>query len=193
MGIDQNLIFLEGNYVWLKVLSQSDILESSWVGWFNDEERNRYNTHHYWPNTYENQQTFLAQSISPNKIQLGIIDKDEPESICGVISLQQINLIDRTAEIATMMDKRTRTKPNIFIESWSLLLKHGFQELGLNKIYGGSINTRIPKLLCELFNFEIEGTLKNHVFKGGKYVDVIQSAVFKETIRFPKQINIILS
>ena len=75
MGIDQNLIFLEGKCVWLKVLSQSDISESAWVGWFNDAERNRYNTHHYWPNTYENQQIFLAQSISPSKIQLGIIDK----------------------------------------------------------------------------------------------------------------------
>ena len=185
MGIDQNLIFLEGNYVWLKVLGQSDISESSWVGWFNDEERNRYNTHHYWPNTYENQQLFLAQSISTNKIQLGIIDKDEPGSICGVISLQQINLIDRTAEIATMMDKKTRTKSKIFVESWSLMLKHGFNELGLNKIYGGSINTRIPKLLCELFNFEIEGTLKKHVFKGGQYINVIQSAVFKETVQYP--------
>ena len=100
-------------------------------------------------------------------------------------SLQQINLIDRTAEIATMMDRRTRSQPNIFVESWSLLLKHGFQELGLNKIYGGSINTRIPKLLCELFNFEIEGTLKKHVFKGGEYIDVIQSAVFRETVQYP--------
>ena len=184
MTIDKNLIFLEGNSIWLKVLSQSDISESSWVGWFNDEERNRYNTYHYWPNTYENQQLFLAQSISTNKIQLGIIDKDVPDSICGVISLQQINLIDRTAEIATMMDKITRTKSKIFVESWSLMLKHGFNELGLNKIYAGSINARIPKLVSEIFNFEIEGTLKNHVFKNGHFVDVIQYAAFKESVRF---------
>lgn len=184
MGHDKNLIFIEGTNVDLKVLDEKDLLESDWVRWFNSEERCRNNQHHYFPTNYEIQKKYLAEAISDTKIQLGVIDKFLPGSICGVISLQQINLINRNAEMAIMLDERTKAKPIIFAESWSLLMRHGFEQLGLNKIYSGAINPEIHKLLNNLFNFIEEGKLLRHIYKNNEYVDVTLSAVFKETVKY---------
>lgn len=184
MSYDKNLIFIEGDNVSLKVLDQIDLFESDWVRWFNSEERCRNNQHHYFPINYESQKSYLAEAVTDTKIQLGIIENSSPDSICGVISLQQINLINRNAEMAIMLDERTKNKPIIFAESWSLMLRHGFEQLGLYKIYSGAINPEIHKLLNNLFNFTEEGKLIKHVFKNGKYVDVTLSAVFRETVKY---------
>lgn len=184
MSHDPNLIFIKGAHVNLKVLDEIDLFKSNWVSWFNNEERCQNNQHHYFPINYESQKRYLSEAVSDTKIQLGIIDNSLPDSICGVISLQQINLINRNAEMAIMLDERTKMKPIIFAESWSLMLRHGFEQLGLNKIYSGAMNPEIHKWLNNLFNFTEEGKLIKHVYKNGKYVDVTLSAVFRETVKY---------
>ena len=40
--ISKNDIFLEGKHVILKVLTEDDIHNSNWYGWFNDEETTKF-------------------------------------------------------------------------------------------------------------------------------------------------------
>jgi [ribosomal protein S5]-alanine N-acetyltransferase len=187
MGIDSRMSFLIGKHVILKVLEESDINESQWLGWFNDAERCTFNQHHYWPNNYEAQKQILQNAVSATKIQLGILDIQKDDSnICGVISLSNINLIHGSAEIGIMMDSETSKKPELFYESWKLILIHGFQELRLHKIYGGAMREEIYYSIERIFNFEKEGLLKEEVFKNGKYKDVIRFAVFADTVKYPE-------
>jgi ribosomal-protein-alanine N-acetyltransferase len=186
MAIDSRLFFLVGKNVILKVLVDSDLHESDWLGWFNDAERCAFNQHHYWPNNLILQEEILKNTLSPNKIQLGIIDKTRESSICGVISLSNINFINRSAEIGIIMDQESSNRPEIFFESWKLMLMHGFEELGLNKVYGGAMRHDIFSGIERIFNFQKEGLLKNEIFKNGKYHDVIRFAVFSDTIKYPE-------
>ncbi len=186
MSIDRRLVFYEGKYVYLKVLTVEDIVESDWVGWFNDESMSHSNQHHYYPNTFEDQHKFLASCISSSKIQLGIVDRSNEEKICGVVSLDHIDLIHRHAEIAGIQaTKVTKSKPELFIESWSLMLRHGFEQLGLQKIYGGTFHPQVAGALTRVFNFEIEGVRKRQVFKNNAYQDITLVAVFADTIQYP--------
>jgi len=187
MSIDERLIFFKGKHVVLKVLSEQDILESNWVGWFNDDELSVYNLHHYFPNTYANQREHLKDCVSPSKLQLGIVDQSKSDNICGLVSLSNIDLIHRNAEIAGIMDlKYSKTNPALFIESWSIMIKHGFEELGLHKIYGGSFHPQVVEALIRLFNFEREGVQKSHVYKRNAYHDIELIAVFNDTISYPE-------
>tara|TARA_Y100000991_G_C21834538_1_gene289614 strand:- start:10 stop:576 length:567 start_codon:yes stop_codon:yes gene_type:complete len=187
MKPDQRMIFYKGKYVDLKVLDESDIYESNWVGWFNDEKLCMQNGHHYFPNTVQKQKELLNSLNYDKKLQLGILDKDNPNKICGVISLQDIDLINRKAEIACLSENSaTSSKPQIYLESHSLIFKHGFNQLGLNKIYGGTINKNIPGALKRAFNFEIEGVLKKSIFKNGVFYDATLFAVFSDTIIYPQ-------
>ena len=185
--IDERLVFYEGQYVRLKVLSPQDVTESDWVGWFNDESMSTYNQHHYFPNTFEQQHDILKSCVAPNKFQLGIIDRAKPDNICGVASLSDIDWVHRHAEIAGIQATRnTNTNPALFLETWSILLRHGFEQFGLNKIYGGTFHPHVTSALTRVFNFEVEGVRRRHVYKNGVYNDITLVAVFSNTVQYPK-------
>ncbi len=185
--IDERLVFYEGKHVRLKVLSPQDVMESDWVGWFNDESMSAYNQHHYFPNTHEQQHDILKSCVSPHKFQLGIVDRADPENICGVVSLSAIDWIHRHAEIAGIQaTEHTKMNPALFLEAWSIMLRHGFEQFGLNKIYGGTFHPHVADALSRAFNFEVEGVRRRHVYKNGIYCDTTLVAVFKDTVRYPE-------
>ena len=185
--IDERLVFYEGKYVRMKALSAQDVIESGWVGWFNDESMSAYNQHHYFPNTFEKQDNILKSCISSNKIQLGIIDRLNPDNICGVVSLSDIDWIHRHAEIGGIQaTNQTKTNPSLFLEAWSIMLNHGFEQFGLNKIYGGTFHPHVSAALIHAFNFEIEGVRRRHIFKKGVHHDITLLGVFRDTIKYPK-------
>lgn len=187
MAFDERLIFYEGKYIFLKVLDERDLLESGWFGWFNNEQMCEFNQHHYFPNTIEKQRHFLSACHGPDKLQLGIVARAAPDQICGVVSLSQINLLHRRAEIAgTQATKETRTNPAVFIESWIFMLRHGFEQLGLEKIYGGSFRPHVVGALQRAFNFEVEGILKRHIFKHGAFQDATMIAVYADSVTYPE-------
>ena len=184
MHIDPRYVFLESEHVLLKVLDKQDIIESNWFGWFNDAERCKLNQHHYFGNTPENQEIILNEISTKEKIQFGIIDKSEQSAICGVVSLQDLDYISGTAHIAIMIDKIKESNPRIFADAMKLMLQHGFNELRLSKIVANSMNKHLPVALKTLFNFELEGVLKSHVYKGGEYRDVYLTSVWQNTVSF---------
>lgn len=187
MPIDERLVFYEGKYVRLKALSTQDVVESNWVGWFNDELMSAHNQHHYFPNSFETQHEVLKSCVSSSKLQLGIVDRTYPDKICGVVSLSDIDWVHRHAEIAGIQDtKHTRSNSALFLESWSIVLRHGFEQLGLHKIYGGTFHPHVADGLIRAFNFEIEGVRRRHVFKNGGYHDTTLVAVFKDSVRYPE-------
>lgn len=183
--LDPRLIFLEGKHVKLKVLTKRDVYESGWIGWFNDVEHCRYAQHHYYPNSVESQLAILDGCISKEKIQLGIIDKTDPGEIVGIVTLQNIDMLNRNCEIAaSICRKASKKNPNIFFDAWSLMMAHGFRELGLRKMYGGTFGKGYAKMLVRMFNFEIEGVLKQQIFKSGKFEDVTLVGVFDDTVAY---------
>lgn len=186
MAIDDRLIFLRGKHVWLKALTNCDVEESGWVGWFNDEELCQFNQHHYFPITLETQKKYLETCVSPTRLTLGVVDQANPDVICGVMSLADIHPLHRTADLAAMLDKqRTAGNPAIFLEAYSLMVRHGFEQLGLQKIHAGTFRPHTAEALMKLFNFEREGVRRRQVFKQNAFRDVTLLGVFNDTVRYP--------
>lgn len=180
--IDERDIFLRGEYLLLKVLTEDDVINSNWYGWFNDEKTTKHMTKHYYPNSCELQLDFLRGLKSNiNKIQLGIIPKGEIE-IKGVISLQNIDYINRNAEIAIIIGDREFRNLKYAEEAIKLMLNHGFFTLNLHKIYSGHIESLISwgDFLTNTFGFKKEGIWREHVYKNGKYVDVYRIGIIKK-------------
>lgn len=187
MAIDERLVFYEGKHVRLTALSAQDVRDSDWVGWFNDQAMSEHNQHHYFPVTLDQQHEMLESFISSSKLQLGIVDRADPEQICGVVSLSNIDWIHRNAEIAGIQARaRTGANSALFLEAWSLMLKHGFQQFGLQKIYGGTFHPQVAQALVRAFNFAVEGQQRRHIFRGGIFHDLTMLAVFQDTVRYPE-------
>lgn len=186
MPIDRRLVFYSGVHVDLKVLTREDVTGSEWVGWFNDAELTADNTHHVFPVTEDTQRAQVDEASTRTKIQLGVVDKTT-ETLVGVIALQNIDLLNRNADLAVLFDFRlTGRNPWIFVEAWSLMLRHGFQEIGLQKIMADTFNPAVPLPLQRFFGFEVEGIRKAHAWKSGRFRDITLLAVSSSTVRYPE-------
>lgn len=169
--IDEREIFIRGKHVLLKILTRRDAAESGWYGWFNDDETCRTLQKHYYPNTPENQLKFWEQlGSASDRLQLGICEASGGP-IVGIISLNGIDFINRKAEISVVIGDKKARNITIFVEASTLILRHGFDTLNLNRIYGGSISRDLVQLMCRMLGCKDEGVARQDIFKDGAYHD----------------------
>lgn len=176
---DHRDVFLQGEKVALCALTEKDVSESDWYGWFNDADVCQTLQKHYFPNTVEKQRDFLRSlNSSDKKIQLGIrVISDGP--LVGVISLNNIDYINRRAEISIVLGDRTARNTKVFLESCRLIFRHAFHTLNLNRIHGGSISEDLVKLMIRGLGCKSEGVARQEIFKNGQYSDVYRYAILR--------------
>ncbi len=166
--------FLVADHVYLRVLTQDD-LNAIYREWFNDEDVCRYNSHHRFPNYDENMQDYFERVIkSRENLILAICDKDTDKHI-GNIALENIDLVNRSAEFAILIGDKLFWGNGIGKEASALIIDHGFKELGLHRIYCGTSekNVAMQKLASKL-GFIEEGRARGALFKNGDFTNIIQ-------------------
>jgi RimJ/RimL family protein N-acetyltransferase len=182
--IDNRQVFLKGRNIILKVLTKEDVLHSDWYGWFNDEQLCKTLQKHYFPNTLEAQLLFWEQNVNAkDKIQLGIC-KSGDARLLGIISLNNIDFINRKAEISAVIGEQGARNVKLFVESCQLLFNHAFNSLNINRIYGGSISRELVTLMCRTLGCKEEGIGREEIYKEGKYYDSYRYSVLKNEFQF---------
>lgn len=179
----KNEIFIQGKNVYLKVLTKDDVLGSNWYGWFNDEKTSETLQKHYFPNTLENQLDYFndlqKEHGNGTKIQLGVC-KNNSSKILGIVSLNNIDYINRKAEISAVIGEKEGKDIKTISEAWKLIFWHGFNTLNLERIYGGTISKSVLDLMCRLVACKKEGVRRKDVYKNGEYVDIYEYGVLKK-------------
>ena len=166
--------FIKGNTIALRRLTLNDV-DGNYDSWLNDQEITKYNSHGRFPISKESLMVYVKNSYSTkNSLILAIIDISQNFHI-GNISLQNINWIDRNAEITFLLGERSYWGKGIMLEAGVLLIKHGFNSLNLHRIYCGtsSENIGMQKLAFKL-GMKQEGIRQEAIFKEGKYYDIIE-------------------
>lgn len=182
--LDSREVFLTGKKVVLKVLTREDVLQSNWYGWFNDENLCKTLQKHYFPNSIDLQMNFWEKNQNAtDKLQLGICKPDDA-NLLGVISLNNIDFINRKAEISAVIGESGARSVGIFIESCQLLFNHAFNSLNLNRIYGGSISKELVVLMCRTLGCKEEGVGRSEIFKNGKYHNSYRYGILKDEFHF---------
>ena len=94
----------------------------------------------------------------------------------GYCSLNHVSLTHKTAEFSIF------TVPGVNVGYFALkqLIRKGFEEMGLNKIYSDVLlyNTKALKLYL-LLGFKTEGINREAYFKNGKFVDSIHIGLLR--------------
>lgn len=187
--IDKRTFFLIGKHVILKTLTEDDVINSNWFGWFNDENTTEHMQKHYFPNSLENQLEFFdSLKNEKNKIQLGIVPKDE-DKIKGIISLHNIDYINSNADMSLIIGEPEFRKLIFAQEAMQLIIDHAFFTLNLHKINGGYIESlkKWGVFLKRRFGYRDEGVWKEHVFKNGKYRNIQRIGLLRN--EYIKHIN----
>ena len=166
-------IFIKGDVVDLVVLTGEIVEKTNWYKWFNDEENTKYMQKHYYPNSKELQLKYFKEEIegSDKKLQLGIYHKKD-KYLIGTISLNNINFQHRKCEISGFIGEKKYQTLKPFLEANKLLIKHAFEQLNMNRIYGGALNKDVSDFFVRMLNFETEGVLIDDVYKNGHWNNV---------------------
>lgn len=166
-------VFIEGNEIDLICLNEDIVEQSNWYNWFNNESLTKKMQKHYYPNTKSMQLEFYKKSIenNPSKVQCGIYSQKD-ELLVGTISLNNIDFINRNCELSVIIGEPKFQNLNALVEAHRLMLRHAFDTLNLNRVYGGSVIPEINLLFCRALGYSSEGELKSHVFKDGIYLNL---------------------
>lgn len=165
--------FIDGKDIYLRELEAEDINEN-YQQWFNDSEVCRFNSHHRFPNYRQNMQDYYDHVIkSKNNLILAIVDKQTDKHI-GNISLQDIDQINRSAELAIIIGDKNYWGRGVGKEAVNLIVRHGFKSINLNRIYCGTADNNVGmQKIAEACGFKKEGAARGALFKDGHYHDMI--------------------
>lgn len=169
--------FIVGQKVYLRPLEVDDA--ENFVTWLNDKEVNKYLIRTI-PINKSREREFLEGLYKDNReVILGISLKANDELI-GVIGLHKISLPFHNAEMGIFIGDKSRWSKGYGTEAVRLILKYGFDQLNLHRIYLTVLNFNLRAIhVYEKSGFKLEGTFREHVYRHGKYCDVLLMGILR--------------
>jgi len=158
------------------VFDNSNTIKSNYKNWFNDPEVTKYNSHGLFPydprtdiNEFLKDKSRLIWAI----IVLGQWNVTKNIIHIGNVSLQSINLFNRSAELACVIGETDFWGKGIMTWACEQIIDHGFLKLGLHRIWSGTsaLNIGMQKVFDKLV-FTLDGTCKEGQFLDGSFYDV---------------------
>ncbi len=171
--------------IYLRALEMSDL--DRLHAWHNDKELYemvggsfRYTSKQATQTWLERKTAYAAHSPVADEINFAMCIRDTDKHI-GDIYLRQINWISRNAELRIFIgdpDERSKGYGKSAIRQ---LLAYAFEEIGLKRVHLGVLtdNPRAEQSYKSI-GFSVEGTLRSHVFKQGKWKDVLLMGICAE-------------
>jgi len=171
--------FLIGERLYLRPLDAETDLERC-LQWINDEElQARIGRRHPMSRTME-REWFESQYKSHDQLNLAIVLKDADRHI-GNCGFHRIDHVNRNAEFGTLIAERDAWGHGYGPEAANLLLKYGFDELGLHRVALNvfSFNEQAQRVY-EKLGFVREGVLRESYFRTGTFHDTLVMSILRE-------------
>ena len=116
-----------------------------------------------------------------NSVRCVIVNSENDEEILGLISLLDINYINRSAELHIMIGAAQNRGKGIGTFAVKSMVDHAFNNLNLRRIELGVLENNIPAIkLYEKTGFVKEGIKRKSNYKNGEYISLIIMALLKE-------------
>ncbi len=169
-----------GKHVRLRAVERSDL--PYFQEWLND------------PEVTEGLSTYLPLSMADEEQWFDRASRQEPEAkplaidlrqnggwrLIGDIGFFNIEWVNRSAEFGIFIGDKSVWNKGLGTESVQLLLEHGFETLNLHRIYLRVYSTNArARRSYEKVGFVLEGTLREAVYRQGKYADVLVMSVLR--------------
>jgi len=174
-------IFIRGKNINLVVVDEEVVSNKSYYNWFNDEELTEHMQQHYFPNTESLQKYYYESFIqnNKNKLQLGITDA-ATNILIGMISLNSIDFLNQTCEIAGLIGEKKYQSMSYFTEANVLLIRHAFLNLNMNRVEAGMLSKSLQLYHLRVLGFVDEGVRRKAVYKNGEFNNAYNLGILKE-------------
>lgn len=170
---------LEGEQIVLRSITLEDVSDT-YIGWLNDPEVTRYNSHGDTLYTREAAISYVTKVIGSDEYRVFTIRAKDSGTHIGNIALQQISAKNKNAEYAILLGDREYWGKGVAKEASRLILRYGFEQLDLHRIYCGTSSANEPmQRLALALGFKQEGLRKEAMYKNGAFVDVVEYGLLR--------------
>jgi [ribosomal protein S5]-alanine N-acetyltransferase len=170
------VVFLVGELVSLRPLEREDA--PALVRWLNDPDV-REGLQGFRPLNLAAEYAFLESlsSTQEKQVVVGIVERSSG-ALVGACGLHDISWRDRRAQFGIFLGEKSRWGRGVGREASRLLIGYAFRTLGLHRVelHVYAFNTRALRTYQAL-GFVHEGTLREHHFHDGRFVDTQTMAV----------------
>lgn len=170
-----------GEKVCLRAYREEDIPKAT--SFVNDEELKKLLvTNIPFPMTlWEEEEWVKSQKSSQNGSYNFAIEDIETKAYIGGCGIQEVNWLSRVATVGIMIGDKEYWGKGYGTDAMKVLMDFIFNKMNIRKIRLStfSFNMRARKSY-EKCGFEVEGILKDEIFKDGKYYDEIIMSVFNK-------------
>lgn len=171
-----HVVFLKGKTTILRPIQKADV--SLLVRWVNDP-RIRQFVGSFGHHTEESEEKWVTRLIDDKANMVFIVALRDGTPI-GTMGLHRIDWKDRIATTGAMLGEPKYWGKGYGTDAKMALLEYAFDELGLHKVCSTVISYNKRSLRYSLHcGYRIEGTRKSHIFKRGRYWDLVELGVFR--------------
>ena len=151
-----------------------------WADWFNDSSVTKFLPQGVFPNNECDQEIFLRNSKESGRILLMI--KSKKGSLLGVTSISNIDYLNSSCQVASVVPIKAVDAPLAAIEARSLTLTHVFEVLNLKRCWHASVYPGNIKWLIRnfLLGFIPEGIQYDAFQRNMEINDVIVCSISRE-------------
>jgi len=166
--------------VGIRLLSERE-LEGPYPSWFTDEAVHLHNSHWARPQTDQQVADFVkGLSSDTSKLVFAVYELSEGQHI-GNVSLQAINHLHQTAEMAFLFGNRQYWGKGLAKKASELVLRHAFRHLNLRRVYLGCLSSnQAMNGLAKSLGFQQEGVRRQALFAQGEFYDVVEYGLLKD-------------
>lgn len=163
--------FIEGKLIYLRAIEVSDVSEN-YLKWLNEPDVTSGLASGTFPSTMSSLQKFVEQkSTDKNTVMLAICDKETNKHI-GNIKLDNFDWVSRTCELGILIGEKDFWGKGIGTEVCKLTIQYAFQQLNIRKVLLCVYSNNPGAIkVYEKLGFVNEGTLRQHIWSNGQYID----------------------
>ena len=169
---------IKGNKVYLSSIERASL--ETLRNWRNNEDLRSY-FREYREISCDMQNMWYEKRVLNNDHQIDFeIRKLSDQKLIGHCSLNYINWINRTAEFGIYVGDENEKGKGFGSEALRLLIKYGFEEINLNKIWCEVYEHNQAMGIYKHIGFVHEGTLRQNYYHKGKYLDSHILSILKD-------------
>jgi diamine N-acetyltransferase len=159
--------FLVGDKVYLRAAERGDAAQIA--AWFGRAEVRR-GTRQYRPRTVPAQEQFLEQGTSSPEHIIFAVALREDDRLVGLCGLHKIDPRSHNAELGMMIGDPADWGRGLGREAARLIVAYGFDTANLHRIWLEVYEDNdAARKIYERLGFLLEGTLREHGFREGRY------------------------
>ena len=176
------LTYIEGSGLRLRPLLDEDYTDE-YLGWLNDPVCNHLSQRRPFPCDRADMRAYAQQfSGQPGKgFVLAMIRKSDRAHV-GNISLVNVQLVNRCAEIAILIGRADARGKGLGGEAVYLLARHAFQAMNLHRVFAGTFNPAFVRCV-EKLGWVREGVFRERIWANGAYHDQVWLAQLRRDFK----------